>query len=227
MVVIPAGSFLMGSPAGEGADDEHPQHRVTLAEPFALGKYEVTFEEYERFASAKARKHPEDRGWGRGRRPVINVSWKDARDYAAWLSEQTGKRYRLPTEAEWEYAARAGSQTAYWWGQAIGKGNANCDGCGSQWDDKQTAPVGSFKPNPWGLYDTAGNVWEWEQDCYHDSYQGAPEDGSAWEEAGCPRRVIRGGSWSYPPGLVRSAGRRGVGPGYRGRGLGVRLAQDL
>ena len=197
MVVIPAGTFLMGSPENEKErfEDEVPQHEVTLEKPFALGKYPVTFEDYDRFAKAPERGKPGDEGWGRGRRPVINVSWKDAAAYAEWLSEQTGKRYRLPSEAEWEYAARAGTTTAYWWGNEIGQNRANCDGCGSQWDNKQTAPVGSFKPNAFGLYDTAGNVWEWVQDCWNENYAGAPTDGSAWEEGDCSQRVLRGGAW--------------------------------
>ncbi len=228
MVVIPAGSFQMGPPSSEKGrdDDEGPQRRVRIARPFAMGKYEVTFEQYDRFADATGAHRPKDRDWGRGTRPVINVSWEDARKYTEWLSEQTGKRYRLPTEAEWEYAARAGTETAYWWGQKIGKNNANCRGCGSQWDDKQTAPVGSFEANLWGLYDTAGNVWEWVQDCWHDSYEGAPEDGSAWEGANCAQHVIRGGSWNYFPWNVGSANRGWNRPGYRIHSGGFRLAQD-
>jgi formylglycine-generating enzyme required for sulfatase activity len=158
---------------------------------------------------------------------VINVSWDDARVYAAWLSKQTGKRYRLPTEAEWEYAARAGTATAYWWGDEIRQDSkvwANCyEGCGSRWDGKQMAPVGSFRASPFGLYDTAGNVWEWVQDCWHNGYQGAPSDGSAWGaggRAGCGRRVLRGGSWCIIPAPLRSAYR------YDYFGLGFRLAQD-
>jgi formylglycine-generating enzyme required for sulfatase activity len=162
---------------------------------------------------------------------VISVSWEDAVAYAEWLSQQTGKHYRLPTEAEWEYTARAGTETAYWWGDEIGKNRANCNGCGSQWDGKQTAPVGSFKPNPWRLHDTAGNVYEWVQDCWHKNYAGAPEDGSkVWETEGsgdCNLRVIRGGSWNDWPRLVRSATRGGHVPGLRANTLGFRLAQDL
>src|SRR5205823_12154354 len=132
---------------------------------------------------------PSDYGWGRGRRPVINVSWDDAKAYAAWLANRTGKAYRLLSEAEWEYAARAGTTTVYFWGDAIGNNNANCDGCGSQWDKRQTAPVGSFKSNAFGLYDMAGNVWQWVQDCYHADYQGAPTAGSEWTSGDCSRRV--------------------------------------
>lgn len=198
MVRIPPGKFLMGSPENDtdGYDDERPQHEVTIAYAFEIGKYEVTFDEYDAFANATKRQLPNDRGWGRGKRPVINVSWNDAQDYVQWLSKQTGKKYRLPTEAEWEYAARAGSQTRYWWGDDIGQNNAVCDGCGSEWDNKKTAPVGSFKPNTFGLYDTAGNVLEWTQDCWHGYYNNAPSDGSAWQDKGagdCSRRLVRGG----------------------------------
>ena len=145
-------------------------------------------------------------GWGRDNRPVVNVSWNDAKEYVGWLNRKTGRdpelvgqTYRLLSEAEWEYAARAGSTTAFWWGDDVGRNNANCDGCGSQWDNTKTAPVGSFKANDFGLYDMAGNVWEWVQDCYQNSYDGAPKDGSVWEDgADCAARVLRGGSWSFP-----------------------------
>jgi formylglycine-generating enzyme required for sulfatase activity len=228
MVSIPPGESRTGDIQGSGDADEQPVHWVRIPRPFAMGRYEVTFDEYNVFARATGRKQPADEGWGRRRRPVINVSWEDARAYAQWLSEQTGKRYRLPTEAEWEYAARAGKETTYWWGNEVGKNRTNCAGCGSQWDNKQTAPVGSFAPNPWGLHDTVGNVYEWVQDCWHENYAGAPEDASkAWEEGGnCNLRVIRGGSWYDRPRYVRSAYRGGNGPDYRGSGLGFRLAQD-
>ena len=212
MVTIPAGSFLMGSPdlAGVGFSNAKPLHSVRIAS-FELSKYEVTFEEYDAFTDATGRERAYDADWGRGRRPVINVSWEDAVAYTQWLSSQTGKNYRLPSEAEWEYAARAGSTTKYSWGNDIGVNRANCNGCGSQWDDRQTAPVGSFRANRWGLHDMHGNVWEWVQDCWHWDYKGAPADGSAWFESeagdcGTRRglfgiveaktgRVLRGGSW--------------------------------
>jgi len=230
LVVIPAGEFWMGSDKTrdpEAYDDELPRHRVSIAKAFALGRYPVTFAEYERFAEAAGRKPPEDQGWGREDRPVINVSWEDALAYCAWLSEQTGRPYRLPTEAEWEYAARAGTETRYWWGDEAGKNNANCNGCGSEWDNRQTAPVGSFRPSPWGLHDMLGNVWEWLQDCWHDRYEGAPEDGSAWEAGDCSRRVVRGGSWFNDPRYLRSADRSWYFTDYRNNNIGFRLAQDL
>jgi formylglycine-generating enzyme required for sulfatase activity len=231
MVSIPRGEFRMGDIQGSGDAGEQPVHLVRIPRPFAMGRYEVTFDEYDVFARLTGGALPADQGRGRGRRPVINVSWKDAVAYAEWLSKQTGKRYRLPTEAEWEYANRAGTETAYWWGDEVGKNRVNCGGCGSRWDGKQTAPVGSFSPNSWGLHDTAGNVYEWVQDCWHKDYEGAPEDGSkAWGKEGggdCNRRVIRGGSWSYEPWYVRSAYRSKDVPDLRYGNLGFRLAQDL
>ena len=133
---------------------------------FAVGQYEVTFAEYDKFAEDTNKDKPSDKGWGRDNRPVINVSWHDANDYAKWLSKQTGYIYRLPTEAEWAYAARAGTTTHYWWGNDIGTNNANCDGCGSKWDNQKTAPVGSFAANNFHIYDTVGNVLEWCSDKY-------------------------------------------------------------
>ena len=164
---------------------------------------------------------------GRGNRPVIYVSWEDARSYARWLSEQTGKSYRLPSESEWEYAARAGTITAYWWGNEIGSGHANCNGCGSQWDNTKTSPVGSFKANAFGLHDMLGNIWEWTQDCSHDDYKDAPDDGSPWEVSNCGLRVLRGGSWYTKLEYLRSANRDRSYPDFRTDNIGFRLAQDL
>ena len=189
MVVVPSGEFMMGSPSNEQGhvDSESPQHRVSIGRPFAVSKFDVTFADWDACVSlggCPKEGRSDDAGWGRGKQPVIYVSWDDAKAYAVWLSTMTGKTYRLLTEAEWEYAARAGTTTAYYWGDDIGKGNANCVFCGSQWDNKQTAPVGSFAPNQFGLYDMLGNVWEWVEDCGHNNYNGAPEDGSAWIAGG-------------------------------------------
>ena len=174
MVEIPGGSFRMGCVSGKDCVDwEHPVHEVRV-EAFELSGYEVTFEEYDRFTEATGRVRAEDEGWGRGRRPVINVSWADAVAYTRWLSAETGRRYRLPSEAEWEYAARAGTATAYSWGNGIGRNRANCRGCGSRWDDRQTAPVGSFGPNGWGLHDVHGNVWEWTTGLLERELPGSP-----------------------------------------------------
>ena len=176
---------------------------------FALGVYEVTFEDYDRFVQATGHRRPTDRGWGRGGRPVIDVSWEDAEAYVAWLSRETGESYRLPSESEWEYAARAGTTTRYSWGQDIGRNRAHCPGCGSRWDDYRTAPAGSFAANGWGLHDMHGNVHEWVADCWHENYARAPRDGTAWTSGGnCGRRVLRGGSWFYFPVFLRSAHRR-------------------
>ena len=230
MVVVPAGELLMGSPGGEAGrfDNEGPRHRVSIDRAFAVGRYEVTFAEWGACVSAGGCGHrPVDGGWGRGDRPVIHVSWDDAQDYVAWLSGTTGQRYRLPSEAEWEYVARAGTRTRYWWGDSIGRGDANCRLCRNRWVDGQTSPVGSFAANPFGLYDVNGNVGEWVEDCWYGSYSGAPSHARAWTGVrGCPR-LLRGGSWrSYPRG-VRSASRGTVKPDVRDSAFGFRVARDL
>jgi formylglycine-generating enzyme required for sulfatase activity len=190
---------MMGSPESETGRLAHegPQHEVTIAKPFAVSKFEVTWEEWD--ACAKYRGCPQDipdSAWGHDKRPVINVTWEQVQQYVTWLSKMTGKSYRLLTEAEWEYAARAGTNTAYSWGDEIGEGNANCSGCGSKWEDVKTAEVGSFAANPFGLHDMHGNVWEWVEDCYQSNYDGAPTDGSARLRCTNPvNHVVRGGSW--------------------------------
>jgi formylglycine-generating enzyme required for sulfatase activity len=188
----------------------------------------VTFAEWDACVAAGACAKASDSGWGHGKQPVINVSWDDAKQYIGWLSRITGKEYRLLTEAEWEYAARAGTTTTYSWGDEIGKDNANCDGCGSQWANKQTAPVGSFKPNAFGLYDMHGNVIEWVEDPYHGSYGDAPVDGSAWlQDANASSRVVRGGSWNLQPNSLRAAFRNGLPTVNRLNAFGFRLARTL
>ena len=227
MVVIPAGRFWMGCVSEKDCyDEEMPVHMVMIGS-FALSKYEVTFEEYDRFTAATGRKRARDGGWGRGRRPVAAVAWNEAVAYTEWLSAETGLRYRLPTEAEWEYAARAGSLTAYSWGNEVGRGRANCDGCGSQWDNEKTAPVGSFRANAWGLHDMHGNVSEWVQDCWHDNYRGAPADGSAWESGDPELRVFRGGSLSLVPTHLRVSYRSWFTTGLRNHFIGFRVARTI
>ncbi len=229
MIVVPAGKFIMGSPENESDLDasERPQHEVTITKPFAVSKFEVTFEEWDACVAAAACRRAPD-SWGRGEMPVINVSWGDAKQYVGWLSQLTGKEYRLLTEAEWEYAARGSTMTRYSWGDDPRKGNANCDGCGSQWDLQQTAPVGSFKPNGFGLYDMHGNVWEWVEDSWHASYYGAPTDGSAWLQGGDPSyRVVRGGSWRNETHDVRAAARRGRNINVQFDTLGFRVVRTL
>jgi formylglycine-generating enzyme required for sulfatase activity len=232
MVVVPAGEFIMGSSEDEEGrySDERPQHKVTIARAFAVSRFEVMFDEWDAcvLLGGCAWPAPEAGGWGRGTRPVINVSWDDAQQYVAWLSRRTGKTYRLLSEAEWEYAARASTATAYPWGDEVGDGNANCDGCGSQWDGKQTAPAGSFIANPFGLHDMNGNVFEWVQDCYQ-SYNEVPSDGSNRTSGECPRtlRVVRGGAWNSPPKDIRSAVRFRNPPDIRYDSVGFRVARSL
>ncbi|MGR9086789.1 MAG: nSTAND1 domain-containing NTPase [Gammaproteobacteria bacterium] len=244
-------TFAMGPGANEQDADkiEFPRHRVTLKKPFRMSKYEITFDQYQVFAyliereGGCADRHKveasrvQDEKWGRGKRPVINVSWKDAVCYAQWLTKTAGVNtpYRLPTEAEWEFAARAGTDTSFWWGDSLKKQMAVCDGCLSEWngknDKKQTAEVDdpAFTPNGWGLYHTSGNVWEWVQDCWHENYDSAPADGSAWESENngdCGKRVLRGGSWVDTPVGLRLAYRYKLNTDYRYYNIGFRLAQS-
>ena len=224
MVVIDSGVFLMGSPEDEkNRDSNEDQHQVAIVKPFALGRCEVSFDEYDRFAKETGRQLPNDQGWGRGKRPVINVSWDDAVAYTDWLSMRTGQNYRLPTEAEWEYAARSGTTTRYSWGDTIDCTKAQYGDC----KQNSTVSVGSFPPNPFGLHDMHGNVWEWTLDCWNASYDGAPADGNARDSGDCTRRVLRGGSWGNRPRNRRSAGRSGGTPDSRGSGIGFRLARTL
>jgi formylglycine-generating enzyme required for sulfatase activity/ABC-type dipeptide/oligopeptide/nickel transport system ATPase component len=229
MIVIPAGEFVMGSPRNEKGRFAHegPQHSVTIAKAFAVSKFNVTFDDWDACISVGGCPQVSDGGFGRHRKPIINVTWHDAQQYVAWFSKMTGKIYRLLSEAEWEYAARAGTTTAYPWGDEIGKENANCNGCGSKWDNRETSPVGSFKPNAFGLYDMAGNVWQWVQDCYNDNYNGAPTDGTEWTSGDCSRRVGRTGSWGDSPRELRAAFRNRNGTVYRNDGIGFRVGRTL
>jgi formylglycine-generating enzyme required for sulfatase activity len=238
MVVVPAGEFMMGSPEGEGERgiDEGPQRKVALAKPFAVSKFEVTFAEWDACVGAGACKHnPRDQGWGRGKRPVINVSWDDiTKEYLPWLSRKTGQHYRLVTEAEWEYAARAGTTTVFSTGRTITTDQANFDGNHTYGGGpkgqyrRKTVDVGSFPPNAFGLNDMHGNVWEWVEDCYKDSYAGAAVDGNAaLSVSGCAR-VLRGGSWnSSPGGDLRSANRRQEPTATRNSLFGFRIRRAL
>lgn len=240
MVVVPSGSFLMGSPEDEeGRDgDEGPQHRVTIAEPFAIGVYEVTFVEWVAcVADGGCRGYqPDDSvpggGRGRGRRPVINVSWDDAQAYVDWLSNRTGETYRLPSEAEWEYVARAGTTTPFHFGWTISKDRANYSDYTYRLRledlSRGPLPVGSFPANDFGLHDVHGNVWEWVLDCWNDSYAriGRPDNGDAWTSGDCSGRVLRGGSWDFGPSLLRSAYRNSGNPVLR-MPVGFRVARTL
>jgi formylglycine-generating enzyme required for sulfatase activity len=237
MVVIPAGPFQMGSPNGVGNASEHPAHFVTIARPFAVSESEVTFEEWDTcVAYGECDSHVSDHGWGRGQQPVIYVTWAHAQQYVTWLSKMTGRPYRLLSDAEYEYAARGGNLKAtYPWGDELGTNNANCNGCGSRWDDRRTAPVKSFAANGFGLYDMVGNVLEWVQDCFHSSYEvpasqgnvAAPTDGSVWEGGDCTYHVVRGGSWDGSPANVRSAFRVGGVAETRDGNLGFRVGRTL
>ncbi len=225
MVALPGGEFLMGGTGAYGAD-ETPRHSVRVR-PFALSTHEVTFAEYDRFANATGRRKPSSNGLDRKKYPVFNVSWDDALAYSKWLSKQTGKNYRLPSEAEWEYAARAGATTSYWWGYDKGKGMAHCFDCGTELNTSRPAKVGSYPPSPFGLYDTAGNLYEWVHDCYHRNYQGAPDDGSVWEGGDCSVRVVRGGAFRSPATSMRVENREKF-PSNKGQyNVGIRLARDL
>jgi formylglycine-generating enzyme required for sulfatase activity len=226
MVEVPAGQYIMGSTDGD--PDEKPTHQVTIPKPFAVGKFEITFAEYAQCGmdgGCAKNKDPADEGWGKESRPVVNVSWNDVQDYLTWLSHKSGKNYRLLSEAEWEYAARAGTTTKYAFGDKIDRTQARFmtgkQGMG------QTERVGSFAPNAWGLYDMHGNVWEWVMDCYRPNYDGAPSDGSALISANCKSRVLRGGSWDYDVQDLRSSVRYKLPPFFRVDEIGFRVARDM
>ncbi len=227
MANIPGGTFEMGDINGTGSPDELPVHPVTVP-AFAIGVYEVTFDEWDACVAAGGcgGYSPSDEGWGRGTRPVINVSWDDAQAYIAWLNSTTGGGYRLPSESEWEYAARAGTTTEYWWGDEIGVNNANCypGYCGDSFPN--TAPAGSFAVNPFGLFDVHGNAFEWVEDCWNSNYDGAPLDGSPWLTGDCFPRVHRGGSWYSGTNFLRSATRNRYSTTFRRNDYGFRVAQD-
>ncbi len=242
LVVIAAGTFLMGDRSAEADRYERPPHEVKISEPFAMTRYEITFDDYDRFVAMTGSKSPGDEGSGRGRRPVVNVAWHEAQAYAEWLSKQTGKRYRLPSEAEWEYAARGGEVQARYWGEQTARAcdYANVHDLTSKqennyvWDHHEcvdgfpkTAPTGQFAANSFGLHDMLGNVSEWTVDCWNKSYEGAPKDGSAWRDGSCAMRVHRGGSWASGPVDSRIPARAWVYPAYRNDKLGFRLVRDL
>ena len=227
MVSIPGGAFQMGD-LSDGIASEKPVHTVTI-KPFKLGKYEVTFAQWDACVAdgGCGGYRPDDEGWGRGNRPVINVSLDDAQLFIDWLNARTGGNYRLPTEAEWEYAARAGTTTRFSWGDDLGRNRANCRNCGSQWDNEQTAPAGSFPANAWGLHDMHGNVWEGVQDCWYSDYTWAPNDGSAWIEGDCSEHAKRGGAWDNDGRAYLRSANRGWGYRWQRRNdRGFRLVQD-
>jgi len=237
VVVIPAGNFMMGSPEDEPqrGDREGPQHEVIIMKPFAIGKFEVTFNEWDACVTAGGCNgyEPGDRGWGRGLRPVILISWDHAKAYVSWLSDRTGHRYRLLSEAEWEYAARAGTTTPFSTGhrittdQANFNGNYTYNGSNKGVYRQQSTPVGSFPANAFGLHDVHGNVYEYVEDCWHERYEGGPVDGSPWISSDCGRRVQRGGSWKARPPFIRSAIRIWIVANYWRDTFGFRVVRDL
>ena len=233
MVVVPAGSFIMGSPQSEEGRTyyEGPQHRVTFSQPFAVGKYAVTFDEWDACVDDGGCNgyKPSDVDWGRGKRPVVNVSWNDAQAYISWLKRKTGRDYHLLSEAQREYVTRAGTTTPFWWGSTISADQANYTDGGEPKSRYryQTAPVDAFQPNPWGLYQVHGNVYEWTEDCWKDNYSSAPTDGSAWTSEDCTSRVVRGGSWETFPRYLRSAYRDRYIAVNRSTRYGFRVARTL
>jgi formylglycine-generating enzyme required for sulfatase activity len=224
MVVIPAGSFDMG---GAGGTFDGPVHPVTIGAQFALSRNEITFDNWDLCLQAAAcRFKPDDHGWGRGDHPVINISWFDAKEYVTWLGQKTGKQYRLPSEAEWEYAARGGTKTSFYWGTQVDARMANCRDC-QPGKPVQTLTVGSFPPNPFALNDMAGNAAEWVEDCWNESYKGAPSDGSAWTNGSCSLRVLRGGSFDNPSTYLSSSARFRYDADVRYFANGFRVARTF
>ena len=236
MALLPKDRFRMGSPESEpGRQGHETQRNVAIPRSFAAGRFAVTFSEWAACVAdgGCGRYSPSDEGWGRDDRPVINVSWNDANAYAAWLSKKTGKTYRLLSEAEREYATRAGEAAPFWWGSRISPEEANYDGGGAYGDGEKgqnrgkTVPVQSFASNPFGLYQVHGNVWEWTGDCWSANHDGAPGDGSAADTGDCGRRVLKGGAWNSDPAALRAASRIGAAPDARASSYGFRVARML
>jgi formylglycine-generating enzyme required for sulfatase activity len=227
LVPVPTGDFEMGTTPGSFTSDA-PRRSVSITKNFSIGRQEITFAQWEACVADNgcAGYNPADEGWGKGNRPAINISWKDAQRYIEWLSKKTGKRYRLPTEAEWEYAARAGTGTAFWWGREAGKNNANCFDCGGQ-GGAMTQPVGSYGTNPLGLHDTAGNVWEWTEDCYdEESYTKFDNYPQAVRGGASCYRVVRGGAWDMMSSGIQSSFRYSIEPGNRANNVGFRVVRE-
>ena len=225
MVALYPQPFTMGS---NGSDpSERPAHKVALRSPFAIGKYEVTVGQWAQCVKASVCPSVPSAANAAENLPMRDVSWDEAQLYLKWLSTVSRRPYRLPTEAEWEYAARGGTSTRYWWGDQMKGGNASCQGCGEPWKADGPPPVGSFVANPFGLADMNGSVWEWVQDCWHSSYKGAPLDGSAWADANCQSRVIRGGSWRENGSYMLSTTRFKYDASVRQSQNGFRVARTI
>jgi formylglycine-generating enzyme required for sulfatase activity/serine/threonine protein phosphatase PrpC len=225
MVIIPAGKFNMGSTSSKNSD-ERPRHEVSV-EQFAISQYEITFTEYDAFAKATNRKIPDSLYMDRATSPVILVTWDDAYYFTKWLSEETGEKYRLPSEAEWEYMASTGKKTTFWWGYDEEPNRAHCFGCGTGLDPRKPTKVGSFGANAFGVYDTAGNVGEWVHDCWHNNYKGAPKYAEVWEGGDCSYRSVRGGAYSTPPQSIRSVKRDKFKSDKAYDHIGIRVARDI
>jgi len=225
MVSLAAGRFVMGTDPAVSFQNGFPAHAVHVP-AFHIARYDVTFDQYDAFARATHRELPVDEGWGRGTRPVIHVSWRDAQAFIAWLDAGTGRHFRLPTESEWEYAARGGTSTLYWWGNEPNPNMANTATNQGRDHYRYTSPVGAFPANPFGLYDASGNVWQMTQDCRHGSFEGAPSDGRAWLDGPCDSRVVRGGGWAGIRRAMQSAARAAAGETFDSAELGFRLAED-
>jgi formylglycine-generating enzyme required for sulfatase activity len=225
LIAVPAGTFVMGNNADDPS--EKPAHHISISHGFAIGKYAVTVAQWNACVEAGGCPRLSSENNSSGTAPVRDVSWDDAQQYVKWLGKITGKPYRLPTEAEWEYAARGGTSTRFWWGDQMRQGTANCKDCGEPWHADAPVSVGSFAANPYGLYDMNGSVWEWVNDCWHSSYKGAPADGRTWDESNCQSRVIRGGSWRNGPSYMLTSTRFKYDASVRYSENGFRVARDL
>jgi len=225
LVAIPAGHFVMGTEAAVSFQNGFPPHDVQVR-AFLMSRYDVTFDQYDAYARATHHALPQDEGWGRGNRPVIHVSWRDAQAFIAWLNRGTRRHFRLPNESEWEYAARGGTTTLYWWGDEPNPDMANTAANTGRDHYPYTSPVGAFPANPFGLYDVAGNVWQLVQDCRHPSFDGAPSDGSAWVDGPCDSRIVRGGGYGGIRRAMQAAARAAAGESFDSAEMGFRLAES-
>jgi formylglycine-generating enzyme required for sulfatase activity len=225
MVWLPGGRFTMGGRASTTDFNEHPQHAVAV-QPFAISTHEITIAEYAKFAKSTNRKIPKTGDLNAATMPIFFVSWNDTLAYTKWLSTQSGKTYRIPTEAEWEYAVRGGTTTVYWWGRQLGRDNGHCFACETGLDRRQPTKIGRFDPNPFGIYDLTGNVEEWVYDCYNKNYEGAPSDGSVFEGGDCSVRITRGGAYSSGPKALRSSARSKFRFDTGNDSIGIRVVRD-
>ena len=225
LVSLPAGTFTMGNNSSDPS--EKPAHGVSIGTPFAIGKFEVTVQQWNACVDARGCQKVAQPADTHANAPMRDLSWDDAQQYVKWLATVTGKPYRLPTEAEWEFAARGGSATRYWWGEQMVTGKANCKDCGQPWTSDRPANVGTFAANPWGLHDTSGSVWEWVADCWHNNFKDAPADGRAWDQPNCRVRVIRGGSWREGTAYMVASTRFKYDAGVRQSQNGFRVARSL